>query len=409
MSDSFFGLDSVEDTIGSEHNGLWIGSSVALKQLQTRLNKYAAVDFPVLISGEKGTGKTLAARYIHQLSSRSQRPFIEHDCVSFESNGTLDTIKQSYQAGLGGTLFLKNLNALPSNTLHKLSALWEVEYMGNSVPVRIICSTSELYSDKTLRASAAPWLPVTLPTLEDRKQDIRALVDMFLEKFKGINSIALAPECYAKLLGHVWRDNVKGLERAIAIVSVMAEGKSLSLQQLAEILPELDITTQPSEIPGQLETFHSKKTEILPRETDITDLPIRVIEEESLTANELIRRILDNELDNLPTMHNAVRNSLMQLAKHYSQKITLEQVAKLVFVSAPHLSFLYRKHLGMTFKQLLLQVRIEKSKRLLRHSKKLQVTHISYEVGFHDLSHFEKVFRKFVGIKPLQFRQQSRS
>lgn len=378
----------------------WLGNSRALKQLFCRLQKYAMVDLPVLIEGEKGTGKSLAAATIHQYSSRHSCPFVECNCLQIETNAE-NIIREHYLAARTGTLYLRNVNVLPTLTVKRLSPMWEREYMGVTIETRIICAMSKEFSDQQLKTSAAPWLPLQMPTLADRIQDIPFLVEMLLSKFAHIRTVELDEACYQVLMAHTWQDNVKGLERAIAILSVMAERQRMDLVEMLDILPELCPSATPAQEPSQfvmLSEQDTKKTQ---------DPPIHLGSESSQSSDEVIvSMILDDNTEQLPDYHSALNRSLSEIAKRYHQKITLEEVAKSVFVSSPHLSHLYRKHLGITFKQLLIKVRIEQSKRLLVHKSKMQITQISYEVGFHDLSHFEKAFRRLVGIKPLQFRQR---
>ncbi len=382
----------------------WVGNSTALKQLQQRLGKYAGVDFPVMIKGGKGTGKLLAALTIHRLSSRAEYAFVECDCYSVTKESCTKKIGQDYNKACDGTLFLRNLNALPSQALHELNHYWEREYMGQRVATRIVCSLSPDYPEQAISASAAPWLPLTLPTLAERKSDIGALVLMLLRKYATIKPVTLSEQCISVFCAFPWQDNVKGLERAVALVSVMADQPRIELTQLLQILPELDqrakaTTSFGKEVP--VDTL--KPTGILSNDASSCENCI----EFGFCENHLVEAILDKSCDQLPLGHGALTKSLVRISESYKRKITLEAVAKSAFVSAPHLSYLYRKHLGLSFKQLLLKVRIEQSKRLLLQNNDMQVTEISYEVGFHDLSHFEKVFRKLVGTKPLQFRNSN--
>ena len=96
---------------------------------------------------------------------------------------------------------------------------------------------------------------------------------------------------------------------------------------------------------------------------------------------------------------------MQYIETHYYEKITLDQLAEMVYLSPAYLSRIFKKETGTTFNDYLIQVRIGKAKNLLHH-KDLRVTDIAEAVGFDDQSYFTKVFRRIVGVTPLKYRQQ---
>lgn len=369
----------------------WVGNSSELKRLEKITEKYACVDFPVLIRGERGSGKILAARSIHSRSHRRHNKFIQSCCLQWDEAESENLAQKLYHEAQDGTLFLRNINALPEKALCKLQHYWEREYIDQQIPVRIICSISQNHDDRSISNSIAPWLTVQLPTLHERANDVKPLVDMLLEKYSVISKIKLDHDSWRLIENHHWKDNVKGLEKAIALLSVMTDADEITVDILYDLLPVLKST--------EVTLADKLKRDIVTPEDNInTPIP------EDNDIDKLICDLSDKNMPALPCQHPALIKSLNYLSKNYSCRLSLEKVANISYVSPSHLSYLYRKHLDISFKQLLLNLRIHRSKLFLKDSSIKPVTWISNEVGFHDLSHFEKTFKRIVGMSPLFYR-----
>jgi len=369
----------------------WVGNSTELKSLEKMTEKYACVDFPVLIRGERGSGKLLAARSIHLLSHRRHQQFVQSCCLQWDEEQVDNISQKLYEEAQGGTLFLRNINALSGKSISKLRHYWEREYIAQQIPVRIICSISDDNDDSSIKNSIAPWLIVVLPTLHDRVTDVRPLTEMFLEKYSVINNINLDHDAWLLIENHRWKDNVKGLEKAIALLSVMAETNAVTADVLSELIPDIknavvsyDKVSEDCITPSNIENNQGLDSEN--------------------NVQKLICDLSEKKQPVLPCQHPALIKSLLYISKNYRDRLSLEKVANISYVSSSHLSYLYRKHLDISFKQLLLNMRIHRSKEYLKDSSTKPVTWISNEVGFHDLSHFEKTFKRIVGVSPLYYR-----
>jgi len=99
-----------------------------------------------------------------------------------------------------------------------------------------------------------------------------------------------------------------------------------------------------------------------------------------------------------------IKEALKYIADHYSEKLTLEEVAEVIDLSPYYFSHLIKEELGMTFVDYLTRVRIEVAKNLLRNTKR-KLTQIAFDVGYGDQSYFSKVFKKREGITPSQYRR----
>lgn len=130
------------------------------------------------------------------------------------------------------------------------------------------------------------------------------------------------------------------------------------------------------------------------------------IEEMCLSLSETVNSLMDSIFRYSDVRHaQAIHLCMQYIETHYYEKITLDQLAEMVYLSPAYLSRIFKKETGTTFNDYLIQVRIGKAKSLLHH-KDLRVTDIAEAVGFDDQSYFTKVFRRIVGVTPLKYRQQ---
>ena len=128
------------------------------------------------------------------------------------------------------------------------------------------------------------------------------------------------------------------------------------------------------------------------------------IEELCLWLSDVTNELMDSIFKYAGARHaNAMHLCTQYIDAHYFEKITLEDLARKVYLSTPYLSLIFKQEIGTTFNQYLNQVRIAKSKALLR-CEGLRVTDISIAVGFEDQSYFTKVFKRITGVTPNQYR-----
>ena len=138
-----------------------------------------------------------------------------------------------------------------------------------------------------------------------------------------------------------------------------------------------------------------KTTDRIPASTTGTPNPFHQI------TLELYR---DN-LAFLDGMQPALKRALIYISQHYHRPLLLDEVAEQSFVSSSHLSYLFRIHLGLRFKAILTELRLRHAATLINHDPGRMITDISLEAGFFDLSHFEKVFRRYFGVSPRDYRK----
>ena len=263
----------------SEHTGTpvfsgIIGKSTAMRTLFEQLPDIAASDASVLICGESGTGKDLVARAVHELSERRRKPFIAVNCAALAESlleselfghekgaftGASRAKAGRFELAAGGTLFLDEIGELkPALQVKLLRVLEERQFerVGGTRPVtfnaRVIAATNrdlkQAMAEKRFRRDLFYRLrtvPVTIPPLRERPEDIAPLVAHFIEKFNrayGKNVCSLDPKVMRHFEAYHWPGNVRELERCIEHAFVFVKGPVI----FRRYLPDMD-TAPPSE------------------------------------------------------------------------------------------------------------------------------------------------------------------
>jgi len=241
-----------------------IGRSEVMKKVEELVRKVGPTDTTVLISGESGTGKELVARSIHRYSSRRDKPFVAVDCGSlvenlFESElfghvkgsftGATATKYGRFELADGGTLFFDEIGNITINIQTKLLRVLQerkITKVGSSqvikVDVRIVAATNkdlqEAIKAGTFRKDLFYRLsvvPITLPSLRERRDDIPLLAAYFLEKYnkkRKKNVRAISERAMKALVEYDWPGNIRELENAIERAVVLAEDAVVSPSDL---------------------------------------------------------------------------------------------------------------------------------------------------------------------------------
>ncbi len=222
-----------------------IGRSPAMLRVLDRIRTVADREARVLITGESGTGKERVARAIHDISRRSDHAFVPLACAAIPATlledeifgherGAFTDAKERkagrFERADGGTLFLDDIDDMPLDTQVKLLRTLqegEVEPLGSSKPiqvdVRVIAASkvdlAEAVEDGEFREDLYYRLnvvPVDLPPLRERLEDIPLLANHFLKRFEGDDhGFTILPEVMAELSAYRWPGNVRELENAV--------------------------------------------------------------------------------------------------------------------------------------------------------------------------------------------------
>lgn len=233
-------------TLDSQGN-LFISQSKAMEEIKLLALRISGVDSNILIEGESGVGKGVLSRFIHNNSDRRDGPFIKIDCGSLAPSlieselfgyeeGSFTGAKRSGKRGLielsqGGTLFLDEIGELPLNLQVKLLAVIQekkLKRVGGSklidIDTRIIAATnrdlSKMVDDNKFRMDLYYRLKVIyikIPPLRDRKEDIPALINLFLERLNDKYNFkkSISSKAMKVLLNYSWPGNVREIENEI--------------------------------------------------------------------------------------------------------------------------------------------------------------------------------------------------
>jgi len=243
-----------------------IGQSPKMKAIFDLIQTVAPQNSRVLITGESGTGKELVARAIHENSARSTAPFITINCGAFPETlleselfgymkgaftGANENRRGLFQAAHGGTLFMDeigNMNQAMQVKLYRVLQEGKVRPLGSTeeidVDVRVIAATNkdlekaittgEFREDLYYRLSV---IPLHVPALRDRRDDIPLLARHFLESFRRSmeKSVeAISPEAMRKLESYDWPGNVRELENTIERAVALEGGREISVGVLPD-------------------------------------------------------------------------------------------------------------------------------------------------------------------------------
>lgn len=121
--------------------------------------------------------------------------------------------------------------------------------------------------------------------------------------------------------------------------------------------------------------------------------------------HQLSLELYQGNMSFLDGMPPALKRALIYIAHHYQHPLRLDDVAEKAFISSSHLSYLFRRHLGLRFKAVLTELRLRHAAYLIQENSAAMITDVSLESGFFDLSHFEKVFRRYFGVSPRDYRR----
>jgi len=242
-----------------------IGDGPAMRKVYRLIRLVAPAPASVLLVGETGTGKELVARVIHRLSPRSDGPYVRVNCGALSESlleselfghvkgaftGALDNKTGRFEAAHGGTIFLDEISSMSAKLQVKLLRVLqerEFERVGESrtikVDTRVIAATNQFLEDEIDAGRFREDLyyrlnvvPIYLPPLRERREDIPALAQHFVEHYSEENRrdpVEFKEDVLKILLAHDWPGNVRELENCIERAVVLSHGRTFTADLLA--------------------------------------------------------------------------------------------------------------------------------------------------------------------------------
>lgn len=242
-----------------------IGQDFGLKEVMEMVREVAPLDSPVLLQGDTGVGKEIIANAIHSLSRRKNGPFIQVNCGAIPETlidselfghekgaftGAISQKRGCFERADGGTIFLDEVGELPlqaqvrmlrvlqDKNIHRVGGTGQIK-----VDIRIIAATHQNLLEMVKRRLFRDdlWFrlnvfPIAIPPLRDRKEDIPALVDHFVEKKSKELQMPLLPKltpgAMAPLMAYAWPGNVRELENVIERALILNKGRPLTFDNI---------------------------------------------------------------------------------------------------------------------------------------------------------------------------------
>ena len=272
--------------VTDSENPRMLGGSPAFLKLKTKLQQAAETQAPVFLTGETGTGKELAAEFIHRQSKLAAGEFVIVDCTVlgenlFESElfghekgsftGATTCKKGLFELANNGTLFIDEIGELPISQQPKLLRALEsgqFRRVGGtttlSSKVRIVSATNKNLADMVKAGSFREDLfyrltvfPIEIPPLRDRRQDLPILADYLLQQLSLPNSYqyTLSKEALMKLMLHLWPGNIRELRNCLQLATALCDSKKIEEKDI--IITRRNPRTSDSQPPD-----HSNKVSI---------------------------------------------------------------------------------------------------------------------------------------------------
>ena len=265
-------------TIGSKlDSGAMIAEDPATKSILEVARRVAPSDASIMISGESGTGKEVLAKTIHELSDRSDGPFVALNCAAIPEN-MLEAILFGYEKGAftgaqvaregkfeqanGGTLLLDEISEMALELQSKLLRVLqeqEVERLGGKsvIPlnVRVLATTNRKLTEEVASGRFREDLyfrlnvfPMELPPLRARREDIIPLSHRFIKAYAAERALDLSASAEDKLMSHGWRGNIRELGNCIHRACILASGSTITPSDL--VFDELTSSSSSSDQPA---------------------------------------------------------------------------------------------------------------------------------------------------------------
>jgi transcriptional regulator with GAF, ATPase, and Fis domain len=238
-----------------------VGASERMKEIYALTSKVAVADIPVLILGESGTGKELVAQALHNLSRRKNGPFIKINCAAIPSElleselfgyekgaftGAVRAKKGRFELADGGTIFLDEIGDMDIGLQGKLLRILQGQefdrvggVMTRKVDVRLITATNQNLEDMISRGTFREDLfyrintmPIRIPALRERREDIPLLVRHFLKKYSEGRNIELTGSAMEYLSQKEWKGNVRELENILQRIIIITDKDVISEEDI---------------------------------------------------------------------------------------------------------------------------------------------------------------------------------
>ncbi len=446
---------------------LLAGHSRAQYVLEAEIEKVSTVQYPVLLHAAFGASPARIAAAIHLAGSRSEAPFVTLDCAYRDAQSFSEELEGAFRRTVGGTVFLADADMLDQATQRHLLRMVRQAKAHPSSPRFIVSTQRSLdaiaeqgHFCRILRAEL-DYLRIRIPPLQERREDIVPLLEEWFRRCSPDGVVrGFSAEARQACLHYDWPENESEAERVAARLAVMSDELLIGIEQLRQVVSWLpgpigalatDLSVdadvrdafdeQPDDrnavvldagvldagvlevergarmveqaaaqvVSAQLSGFSVEDANafqaVQASALQVEEAATEVSSKDVAGLGDLPRKLADGDYSGLHTHEIGVQRALRYVGNHYTEEISLGRLARESYISSSHLSFLLKRSLGVPFKSLLAAVRIRRAQQLLAMDEH-SITEISLEVGFGDLSHFERTFKRLVGTNPREYRRR---
>ena len=373
-----------------------IGNNILLERAVDIARQVAPTDLNVVINGESGTGKEVFPQIIHQNSARKHGPYIAVNCGAIPE-GTIDSELFGHEKGAftgatearkgyfevanGGTIFLDEVGELPLATQARLLRVLESgEYIkvGSSkvlkTDVRVVAATNinfyQALEKEKFRADLYYRLntvPIYLPPLRERKEDIHLLFRKFASDFAAkyrMPVIRLTDDAEQLLINYYWPGNIRQLKNITEQISIIEKNREIHADTLAKYLPEFGTHNLPSVIKNDnysggssfendreliFKVLRDNRTEINDLKKIVYDLVTASSGKTGNLSNEglqVINRVYNNDINSLNNQALTIHSPVIQNNNQTPQVIEVEETLSLQDKEIDMIKKALRKHKG---------------------------------------------------------------
>lgn len=385
-----------------------IGSSKAMLTLDRSIEASCSDNRPILLLGTTGNEALQTALAIHLGSKAADHAFVKVDCEK-----TLESPKRWLARARGGTLFLCGVDG---GTEADQEHLWRQlkQALGQAAPaVEPAAGVPAIEQDrggcrlmiaqKSRKRPAGEgmrdWIYINLPSLSQRPDDLPLLTRAVLD-YHGHDADDRATDAlHHWCANYHWPGNASQLEWAVARLAVLTPNMRIGASDINQHAPRMLRE-------GPLRPADDDDATDASADTPAADVSAPVGAAFLPGSAHWVRCVFEQDASVLARLPAGLNRALQYVGRRYHEPMTAEQLAQQCHVSASHLRFLFRDHLGISFKLLLQQLRIAHAKRLLLELPPRRVADVALSVGFNDFSYFHKCFREITGQTPGDCRRK---
>lgn len=353
--------ESVQDLIGVSQHIIDIENFIR----EVSLNKHS-----VLIEGEYGCEQLTIATCIHFNNFFEKNEMYELNCCKLavykDSLNYINNLKKIKH----GTLYISNIDVL--NRQQQDKVLITLETLANGV--RILTSSTKCLEEQIKKGLFSQslygyinTLKITLPKLKDRQEDIPHILNSISKKNK--QGKKFSNESIELFKNYAWPNNLIELKNTAIKLLRQSKNSTISLSDIEKHAPQM---------------LSGKKSVI----------------DHAL----LIESLTEKNFSCFESFHPSLKKSLFFIANNHEQEISLDTLSEKSHISPSHLSYLFRSNFGISFKIIISKFRVEMIKRYFIEHPNKSITESALDNGFGDLSHFEKIFKKYTNMTPKKYK-----